>query len=135
MLAPVPVKITTLLLPAILKAISLLAYRKMLLLPLARVSKSIVANERLPAPSVTIDCPEVPPLILTLPILLRLLTPVVVMLVVVIAPLAKIILAGVSPTENPATELKGLIAIVVVSSFNEVYLCFYLSFSLGYHSS
>jgi hypothetical protein len=41
------------------------------------------------------------------------------MLVVVISPLAKIILAGVSPTENPATELKGLIAIVVVSSVND----------------
>jgi hypothetical protein len=34
------------------------------------------------------------------------------MLVVVISPLAKIILAGVSPTENPATELNALIAIV-----------------------
>ena len=112
MLAPVPVKITTLLLPAILKAILLLPYRKMLLLPLARVSKSIVANERLPAPSVTIACPELPPLILTFPTALRLLTPVVVMLVVVISPLAKIILAGVSPTENPATELNALIAIV-----------------------
>ena len=115
MLAPVPVKMTTLLLPAILKAILLLAYRKMLLLPLERVSKSIVANERLPAPSVTIACPLEPPEILTFPKALRLLTPVVVMLVVVISPFAKIILAGVSPTENPATELKGLIAIVVVS--------------------
>ena len=119
MLAPVPVKMTTLLLPAILKAILLLAYRKMLLLPLERVSKSIVANERLPAPSVTIACPLEPPEILTFPKALRLLTPVVVMLVVVISPFAKIILAGVSPTENPATELKGLIAIVVVSSVND----------------
>jgi hypothetical protein len=31
---------------------------------------------------------------------------------VVILPFAKIMLAGVSPTENPATELNGLIAIL-----------------------
>jgi hypothetical protein len=76
----------------------------MLLLPLERVSKSIVANERLPAPSVTIACPLEPPEILTFPKALRLLTPVVVMLVVVISPFARIIFAGVSPTENPATD-------------------------------
>ena len=33
------------------------------------------------------------------------------MLVVVTSPFAKMILAGVSPTENPATEFKDLIAI------------------------
>ena len=36
--------------------------------------------------------------------------PVVVKLLVVISPLANIILAGVSPTEKPATEFKDLIA-------------------------
>jgi hypothetical protein len=46
------------------------------------------------------------------------------MLVVVISPFARIIFAGVSPTENPATELKGLIAIVVVSSVNDC-ICIY----------
>jgi hypothetical protein len=97
----------------------------MLLLPLERVSKSIVANERLPAPSVTIDCPDVPPVILTLATLLRLEMPVVVMLVVVISPLAKITLLGVSPTEKPPIELKGFRAIVNIPFAN---LClFYLS--------
>jgi hypothetical protein len=45
-------------------------------------------------------------------------TPVVVMLVVVISPLAKITLLGVSPTENPPIELKGFKAIVDIPFAN-----------------
>jgi hypothetical protein len=47
------------------------------------------------------------------PIAFRFDLPVVVMLVVVMSPLAKMTVEGVSPTEKPATEFKGLIAIVL----------------------
>ena len=53
-----------------------------------------------------------PPVIITLPIAFRFALPVVVILLVVISPFANIILAGISPTEKPATEFKGLSAIL-----------------------
>ena len=86
--------------------------------PLDSVPGVTVAQLKLPTPSVLRYCPELPPNIFTFATLPKLAVVLATKLLDVTLPLASIITeVGNSPIEYPATEFKGLIAILSHSYF------------------
>ena len=84
-------------------------------LPLLRDAVPTVTNDRLPAPSVWMTWPALPPVIATLATAPRLAGPVTERFAVVTLPLELItVVDGYSPTEKPAIEFNGLIDILYV---------------------
>jgi len=115
-LAPVPVTTNTFALPALLIVILPLFITLILLVPFVRPDVLIVTNDRLPAPSVDITCPPVPPLTYTLPIAPKLLVPLTLSVPALTLPVVVTLPPVILPVAvtNPPVPILPIFALPVI---------------------